>query len=68
MVHDSTCIVHCNENPIYLFPKKELRSLSSSYHIHVPVRNLYIPRVSPHISYSRIARPILGIYKSTTVP
>ncbi len=26
---------HCNENPIYVFPKKELRGLSPNIHIHV---------------------------------
>ncbi len=24
---------HCNENPIYVFPKKELRGLSTNFHI-----------------------------------
>jgi hypothetical protein len=42
-------IVHCNENPISLFHEKELRGLSSNFHIHVYVSNLYIHRISPHI-------------------
>jgi hypothetical protein len=29
--------VHCNEKPIYAFPKKELRGLSPNFHIHVSV-------------------------------
>ncbi len=33
---------HCNENPNYLFPEKELCGLSPSFHIHVPVSNLHI--------------------------
>jgi hypothetical protein len=37
--------VHGKENPIYV-----LRSLSPNFHIHVSVSNLYIPRISPHIS------------------
>ncbi len=30
------------------------------------VSNLYIPRIGPHISYNRIGRSIVGIYKSLT--
>jgi hypothetical protein len=41
--------VHCNENPIYVFPEKELRGLSPNFHIHVSVRDLYIPMIGPHI-------------------
>ncbi len=41
--------MHCNENPIYLFPEKQLRGLSSNFHIHVSVSYLYIPRIGPHI-------------------
>ncbi len=29
--------MHCNENPIYVFPEKEMRGLSPNFHIHVPV-------------------------------
>ncbi len=57
---------HFNENSIYVFPEKELRGLSPNFHIHVSVSDLYIPRISPHISCSRIGRPIVGIYKSLT--
>ncbi len=35
--------LHCNENPIYLFPEKELPVLSPNLHIQVSVRDLYIP-------------------------
>jgi hypothetical protein len=31
------------------FPEKELRGLSSNFHIHVSVSDLYIPRIGPHI-------------------
>ncbi len=34
---------HCNENPIYVLPEKELRGLSPNFHIHVSVSDLYIP-------------------------
>jgi hypothetical protein len=40
---------HCNENPIYVFPEKELRGLSPNIHIYVSVTVLYIPRIGPHI-------------------
>jgi hypothetical protein len=40
---------HCNENPIYVFPEKELRNLSPNFHIHVSVSDLNIPRIGPHI-------------------
>ncbi len=36
---------HCNENAIYVFPEKELRGLSLSFHIRVTVSELYIPRI-----------------------
>ncbi len=56
---------HCNENPIHVrgIPEKELSSLSPNFHIHVSVSYLYIAKMYPHISCSRIGRPILGIYK-----
>jgi hypothetical protein len=40
---------HCTENLIYVFPEKELGSLSPNSYIHVSVSNLYIPRIGPHI-------------------
>jgi hypothetical protein len=57
---------HCNENPIYIFLFWELRGLSPNFHIHLSVSNLYIPRIGPHISCSRIDRSIVGMYKSLT--
>ncbi len=39
---------HCNENPVHVFPEKELRSLSLNFHIHVSVSDLY-PKIYPHI-------------------
>ncbi len=46
---ETFCVLHCNENPIYVFPEKELRRLSPNFHIHVSVSDLYIPRIDLHI-------------------
>jgi hypothetical protein len=54
-----TSYLHCNENPIYAFLFWELRSLSPSFHIHVSVSDLYIPRIGQNISCSRIGRSIV---------
>jgi hypothetical protein len=52
---------HCNGNSVYMFLFWELRGLSSNFHIHMSVSDLYIPRIGPHISYSRKGRPIVEI-------
>ncbi len=44
-VHSTT--MHCNENPIYVYPEKKLRALSPNVHLHVSVRDLYIPKIGP---------------------
>ncbi len=49
------------ENSKQLFPEKELWGLSPNFHIDLSVSDLYIPRIGPHISYSRIG---MGIHKS----
>jgi hypothetical protein len=36
-------MVHCNENPIYVFPEKELCGLSPNFHIHMSVSDF--PRI-----------------------
>ncbi len=41
-------MLHCNENPIYVFLFWELRGLSPNFHIHVSVSDLYILRIGPH--------------------
>jgi len=38
-------LTHCNENPIYVFPEKELHGLSPNSRIHVSVSDLYIPKI-----------------------
>ncbi len=45
--------LHCKENSIYVFLFWELRGLSSNFHIHVSVGDLYIPRIGPHISLQK---------------
>ncbi len=41
--------LHCANNPIYLFPEKELHGLSPDSYIRVSESDLYIPRIGPHI-------------------
>jgi hypothetical protein len=50
---------HCDEKSIYVFPEKELRTLSPKFHIHVSASDLYIP----HIFLKQNWRPIGRIYK-----
>ncbi len=61
-------VSHCKKNgsSVYIFLCWELRGLSPNLHIHVPVSDLYIPRIGPHIFSSRKGRPIVGIYNSLT--
>jgi hypothetical protein len=56
-------LLHCTENPIYVFPEKELRSLSPNSYIHA----IYVFPGLVHIfGCSKIDRPILEIYRSLT--
>jgi hypothetical protein len=41
--------MHCKENPIYVLPEKELRSLRPSFHILVSVSDSYIATIGPPI-------------------
>ncbi len=52
----SLLIIHCKENPIYVFLIWELRGLSPNFHIHVSVSELYITRIGPHISLQQNRR------------
>jgi hypothetical protein len=47
--YEKISTVHSNENPISVFLFWELRGLSSNFHIHMSVSDLYIPRNGPHI-------------------
>jgi hypothetical protein len=51
---------------MYVFLFWEFRGLSPNFHIHVSVSDLYVPRIGPHISCSRIGRSIVRIHKSLT--
>jgi hypothetical protein len=57
------CHAHCTKIPF-------MYSFSGNFAASVPISNfnihIYIPRIVPHISCSRIGRPILEIYKSLT--
>jgi hypothetical protein len=46
MGHSVYDILHCKENPIYVFLFWELRGLSPNFHIHVSVNVM----MGPHIS------------------
>ncbi len=52
------------ENWKQIFPEKEYRGLSPNFHIHVSVRELYIPTIGLPVLLEEICRLILGIYKS----
>jgi hypothetical protein len=38
-------LVHCTENPIYVFPEMKLRGLVTNSYIYVSESDLYIPRI-----------------------
>ncbi len=42
-------ITHCTQNTIYVFPEIKLYSLVPNSCSHVPVSNLYIPRIGQPI-------------------
>jgi hypothetical protein len=54
--------VHCKEFWIYVFPEKELRGLSPNFqiHVHISVRDLYIPTFGPPIVLQQNRQPDQG--------
>jgi hypothetical protein len=51
----------------FMFPENELHSLSPNFHIHVSARDLYIPRIGPHIFLLQNKQTdIVGIFESLT--
>ncbi len=59
---NANTIFTCIKNPIYVFLFWESLGISPNFRIYVSVSDLYIPRISWHISCSRIGRLIVGIY------
>ncbi len=59
---------HCNENPIYVLPEKELRCFNPNFHTHMSISNFYISRISPHIFLRQKRQTDRGntVYKSLT--
>ncbi len=51
-------VLHCTENPIYVFPEMKLRSLLPNSYIYVTVRDLHYPRIGL-LFCSQIGKPIL---------
>jgi hypothetical protein len=45
----SIAATHCNGNPIYVFLFWEMGGLSSDFHIHLSVSDLYRPRIGLHV-------------------
>jgi hypothetical protein len=70
----TSCTLSCTlqrtntENWKQIFPEKELRGHSPNFHIHVSVRDLYIPMIVLPILLQEICGSIMGIYKSLTDP
>ncbi len=65
--HEMFDIVLCTATKSHLcIHRKELCGISSNFHIHVSVGDLYIPGSVHIFSCSRISRPIMGTYKSLT--
>ncbi len=68
----TVCDIECTlqrqnaKNLKQIFPEKEYRVLSPNFHIHVSVRELYIPTMCLPFLLEEICGPILGIYKSLT--
>jgi hypothetical protein len=68
-VQNNTGKTHNTENSQQIFPEKELRGLSTNFHIHVSVSDLHIPMQAGSVFLfccRKICGLILGIYKSLT--
>jgi hypothetical protein len=58
---DGSLSVHCAENLKQIFPKMKLRGLGPNFYIHVPVTDLYSPKISPPILIYCVCGLIIGI-------
>ncbi len=66
-VHDYACTAKTKyRNLKQIFPEKEYRVLSPSFHIHASVRDLYISTIGLPILLEEVCRPILGLNRSLT--
>ncbi len=43
------CLLHCKQDPTYVFPEMKLCRLVPNFHSHVSASSLYIPTMSPTI-------------------
>ncbi len=68
IIHSLTCTLQRQNTEIskQIFPEKEYRGLSSNFHIHASVSDLYVSTIGLPIQLEKICRPILGLYKSLT--
>ncbi len=58
---------HNTENSKHIFPGKELRGLSPSFHIHMSPSDLYIPTIGlPFLLQENMWTDPVGIYISLT--
>jgi hypothetical protein len=54
--------MHCTEILKQIFPEINRRGLVPNFYIHASVSDLYIPTIGLRTQYSKIGRPIVGIY------
>jgi hypothetical protein len=66
-VQDYACTAKAKYRKLkQIFPEKEYRVLSPNFHIHAPVRDLYISTIGLPILLEEVCRPILGLNRSLT--
>jgi hypothetical protein len=53
-------MIHCKQDPIYVFPEMKLRGLVPSFQIRVFASDLYIPTTGPIILLQQNRRTIRG--------
>jgi hypothetical protein len=57
-------VVHCKQDPLYVFPEKKPRRLIPNFFIHVSVSDTYIPTIGLPILLQFGAVSFLGIFVS----
>ncbi len=53
-------MVHCNENPIYVFLEEELGGHSPNFHIHVSVSDLYGTPTKRQVSKRQVSKRLVS--------